>query len=780
MVVLAVREVINSVVSRGFKGDYLCLVLAFFAFLFPSSSFAATNPVITVNYSGAVDNAGGVGIQNVQLIIKKDSGSWIETGQTKVGASGSFTYNATLGDGFYQFLVQAEDNAGNKSIISEQNAVSYILDRNAPNPGDVTSPATSSSFSIPVSFTGISDGANGSGISRIELWVKKGNGSWGPSGLEKNGNVSSGSFTYVASEDGTYWFLLRVHDASGLTADTSTGNVFAKTKVTYDDIGDVEGEPEDLCPGSPKTTPGVCGCDVTEDIGDVDGDGTVNCLDSDNDNDGLTDDQEREIGTDPLNNDSDSDRVSDGQEVTDGTDPNDQGSVITLLGKTVCSEWNGFLGGMWNILELTNSSNNFLSTTTSLYSIDGVLIGRFRCNIGQGEQCDVLVHGMNGRMENSFGKVCTTHSGEPGDLSGRMVYYKQAPVGSASAGGFQFAFAMPLSNGLQGNQFVSFNTYQPSLVPGEESNMIVNWIQVTNLTEEIQTGSLTFYSQSGEVLGEQAVRLAEGERADYSGHQFGTSLVGQVAWRPDNADALISVRNVRYLYDNPIGVDSFDTAFQLSAMHGSGKKLSVPLDTRSQTSIIELLNTTNKSINVTVKFYDLDGNFIEETTVGLQAFESFHVIADSFLGPNKRGIAIVESNKPSSLVAVGMQYGRTSNGGIGYMYGLPALEAVGSVLSGSYNTYLNHASELLIVNPTSREQQVSITFSRAGDSGDVFSVEHTVTISAKGLTSVNVNDFDEVNRYGTIRLQPENPSSVISWVLRSRGSEYVIPTPVVP
>ena len=54
----------------------------------------------------------------------------------------------------------------------------------------------------------------------------------------------------------------------------------------------------------------------------TDGDAKPNITDEDDDNDGLTDVEEDQKGTDPFNPDSDGDGVKDGQEVKDGTDPN--------------------------------------------------------------------------------------------------------------------------------------------------------------------------------------------------------------------------------------------------------------------------------------------------------------------------------------------------------------------------------------------------------------------------------------------------------------------------
>ncbi len=56
---------------------------------------------------------------------------------------------------------------------------------------------------------------------------------------------------------------------------------------------------------------------------DNDGDGVADCLDDDDDNDGLLDVDEATAGTDPLDPDSDGDGLSDGDEVLLGTDPLD-------------------------------------------------------------------------------------------------------------------------------------------------------------------------------------------------------------------------------------------------------------------------------------------------------------------------------------------------------------------------------------------------------------------------------------------------------------------------
>lgn len=54
---------------------------------------------------------------------------------------------------------------------------------------------------------------------------------------------------------------------------------------------------------------------------DADGDKIGDTIDTDDDNDGLSDEEEKTLGTDSLNKDTDGDGYSDGEEVSNGTDP---------------------------------------------------------------------------------------------------------------------------------------------------------------------------------------------------------------------------------------------------------------------------------------------------------------------------------------------------------------------------------------------------------------------------------------------------------------------------
>ncbi len=499
---------------------------------------------------------------------------------------------------------------------------------------------------------------------------------------------------------------------------------------------------------------------------DPDNDGIPNDLDPDSDNDGLLDEEEIALGTDPYRRDTDGDWIDDGDEVNAGSNPLDAGSVVSRLGNTICADWNSFLGGMWNVFEHVNLSNAAVRVETTLFDIHGNMNSLAQFVVPPGGQFDALVHDFNGRESNSYGRVCSRHFGEPGAIDGRMVYYR--PEHDPARGMFQFAVAMQMTRGKKGSQFVTLNTMHPSLASGEELLFVTNWLQLTNLASSEQRGSLLYFAQDGSLIRTERVVLAAGQRSDIAGHSVGSGQVGLVEWRPDNTSEAFLFRNVRYLFDNNGTVESFDTAFQLEGMVGSGEPLYVPVDTVVRSSVLEVVNTSSEATSVNVQVFGAERS---ERQLLLAPYASEHIILDQMLGAMQVGYARVQGSRPGSVAAVAMHYGRRSDLGISYMFGIQAKPTLGSTLKGSYNTYLAQDTWLLSVSPQTQNVEVKMTRPDG-------TIRHLGSYQISGAHTLHLNQFEQADHYGVVEVRPSTRGTVASWALRVRGNDYIIPTPL--
>ncbi len=197
----------------------------------------ASGTSITLSYAGA--SGGSNGLKRVRLYVRKDSGSWVDTGQTQIASSGTFSYAPTGGDGRYYFAAVSEDHAGNASLSPSGNgSANTAYDASAPTVGGATSPDYARTSPITVSYTGASD-AGGSGLKQVRLWVRKDAGSWLDTG-QTNG-ASSGSFSYAASSGkGTYYFGVQAEDQAGNVSAAPSGS--GSDATVYDDVLPVMGK----------------------------------------------------------------------------------------------------------------------------------------------------------------------------------------------------------------------------------------------------------------------------------------------------------------------------------------------------------------------------------------------------------------------------------------------------------------------------------------------------------------------------------------------------------
>ena len=497
----------------------------------------------------------------------------------------------------------------------------------------------------------------------------------------------------------------------------------------------------------------------------------------DSDRDGLTDVEELELGTDPDSSDSDNDGVDDGQELLDGSSPTDSGSILFKLQSDFCAEWNGFLGMTANISEFTNLSSEPRVVGSTLFNLEGEAQESVDVQIGAGIQFDLLVHDLDGWNSDSIGTVCTNISqlgddsseASSGDLDGRMMHYR--PDGQGS---FDFVVAIPFQNPTIGEVAVQTNTFYPSLNIAELSYFVANWFTVVNSSESEESGSIVFFSQSGEKLLDVRRTIAAGGRIDEGVHSFGAQLVGLVKWIPDSSTAEFRATLNRYFYQGDTAADRVIEAVSLPAVKSSSQELYVPLDTRDGTATIEISNTSEVDNSIDIRVTDASGVVVMNAPIVLSAGATIHFVLDEILD---RELGLVYLNPAQPIIANGMQYGRLEDGTLLNLYTVPVAEGLGAVVRGSYNTFLEQRCTLIVGNTRGEQQEINIDAVRFD--GEKVIEGEVLVLPANGVLEYDVCSNDEADTYGLVSIQPQIPGGITANIVRlGKDDNYRISLPV--
>lgn len=465
--------------------------------------------------------------------------------------------------------------------------------------------------------------------------------------------------------------------------------------------------------------------------------------------------------------DSDNDGVSDADEELEGTDPMDRGSRVDILKKSFCNEWNGYFG-MYNYAELRNSLDYEVTVEAVMYDMAARELSRTNLIVGPNTERDVALHELSGFSRDRFGRVCFVHSEVAGSVDGGVTYY--LPKEGSSE--FQFAYSSSFTNGQKGEVFLPINTYNPNLSHNKQNNMVANWVQITSQSSKSESGTLYFYDQVGGLLSSKSVRLNAGERKDVSGHDYG-KMIGMARWVPADSTSVFLVRVVRYVFDNKYGHNNFDTAFQINGLYGSGSSQVAPLDLTQGSSILEVLNTSNAATTAQIEIRNEAGELkssLNLTEAQLPAYGSFHIIVDGILGQGERGVAIVQGARANSVAVVSMVYARNEWGDVNYMYGINGVPNVKASSKGTFNSYLNQVSNLII--PNSSETDIEVEVILNGQSGEIARLVQVVP--TLGVVNLNLRDLVPSDTYGTVTVN--SPVKLAAWVVRDKGLEFGIPT----
>src|SRR3954447_11409657 len=193
-----------------------------------SSPASARSTGITVSYTAS--DGTGAGLAGVDLYAKgpADIGYAKVATDSKPGASGSFAFTATKGDGRYSFYTVATDKLGNVEAAPSTADSSTAVDTVPPSSSG-NSPQYSTSNRFQVTYAASDLGTGASGLATVDLYVRRPGDAASTKVAGTTSPGSSGTLAYTADAgDGPYAFYTVATDAAGNTEaapsspDTST------------------------------------------------------------------------------------------------------------------------------------------------------------------------------------------------------------------------------------------------------------------------------------------------------------------------------------------------------------------------------------------------------------------------------------------------------------------------------------------------------------------------------------------------------------------------------
>ena len=208
----------------------------------------SASAALAIAYSAA-DEAGGSGLDHVDLYVKQGSGAYAKQGTDSTpDATRSFAFAAPA-DGEYCLYTVAVDRAGNAETApaSAGGDTCTTVDTAKPASAATALPQFSGGTPIDVAYTASDSGP--AGLGRVELWVKRDSGSFALA-LTDTTPDSSQSFSYSAPGDGSYCFYTVAFDRSG-NAETPPAGAGGDTCTTLDTVAATSGA--DALPADSKT-----------------------------------------------------------------------------------------------------------------------------------------------------------------------------------------------------------------------------------------------------------------------------------------------------------------------------------------------------------------------------------------------------------------------------------------------------------------------------------------------------------------------------------------------
>lgn len=332
----------------------------------------------------------------------------------------------------------------------------------------------------------------------------------------------------------------------------------------------------------------------------------------------------------------------------------------------------------------------------------------------------------------------------------RTAFYLDAPAGSPKP--FQFAYALPVRDPLQGTVGGTFNSYNASNLP----DPTWNWLTLANVSDENFDAILELWDVDGSLISSGTLpTLAPGERRDFAlGHTEG-QRVGVYLIRPANATQKYEAFVIRY---SPNG-GRFDFAFPLRALAGACNGEPVQISTMGNgltQNWLEIANLSAQTVRASIALRNRPGQTIHSEPATIAGYAQKHLYVNQHLDPQHRGdvgSASVTCDDPTAqLVVQSVYYGHVpGSSAVEWAYGVQAgiggTADVNEQLSMPLNTYVGMANWYKAANLAT--EPVTVDYTVLDLRGNAVAASSR-SIGAAGTADVAAHEMSGYSFAGTL------------------------------
>jgi hypothetical protein len=443
----------------------------------------------------------------------------------------------------------------------------------------------------------------------------------------------------------------------------------------------------------------------------------------------------------------------------------DSSSGLNLINRSPAFVKYNTFSNNYNFLGLTAIGTEDVNVAITVFSQAGVEIRTINKTLFPQQQVDFDI-GSIVNTPDSYGLVRVSYddSNPNKKIVGRMSIYRYSP-----AAGYSYVFIRELSNARNGTSTGIVNTQDPS----GGNKAVFNWLEILNTDSQPRNFRYTIYnSNGGKVFSSDLVTLAPFAELDFEGghnkYNQGNYLIEVT---PEDGNTSYIAGLTRFRVENSPREYSFGYASPLRTGTGANQYLfnsNLRGGCWSQTNYLEIANTREKPVQMTVNFRNSTGSLLSSNTTTLNSRSQVQLDAARILPVGNTGSAEIFADAPDSIIAnSAVTYFDCKDNTIQSAYATYAMIPGNASQNGYFNSFVGQRNNFNLLNTQSNSTnnlQYKVAFTNLGlqliSLPSLFRGEFSVGTNSQITTPADI--------YGPVQISSPTPLSFISENVISR------------